>query len=96
MSKIFAHRINTVDFDLNPTFDVEAEYELNTLLEEIGHHYSPGGYRLSIKDFDYLIDRVECPLLKGNLKRDRRWAEIRGLKYVHYYVIGDDWEGNHT
>lgn len=94
MGRIFAHRVNAVDFEIQPTFDCQ-DVELNLLLEdEFSYFYTPAGYRLSLEDIDRLILLLkDDPMQAASFKRDKLWAELHNTNWVHYHVIGDNYDG---
>jgi len=91
---IYAHRINVIDFEIQPSFNCEDD-DLNEILEnEFSHFYTPAGYRLSLSDLDRLILLLkDDPMQAASFKRDKLWAELRNTNFVHYHIIGDDYDG---
>jgi len=94
MGRIYAHRVNSLDFEVQPTFNIR-DTDLNDMLEDLGHFYGQAGYKLSVADLDVLILRLKDtdPMQAASFKRDRRWAELHRTEWVHYHVIGDDYDG---
>lgn len=96
--RVFAHRVNTMDFEIQPSFDILDE-DLEELIEtELGYHYTQAGYKLSIKDLDVLILKLKDtdPLQAASFQRDKLWAQLHRTKWVMYTIIGDsEWNGDY-
>jgi len=91
MARVFAHRVNTIDFEIQPSFNI-LDTDLNDLLEGLDHHYSQAGYKLSVSDIETVILKIKDsdPMQAASFKRDLRWAKLHRTKWVMYTIIGDN------
>ena len=87
---VSAHRINHVDFEVSPTFNLVLDTDVIDALEELGHWLQDIGYRIALEDLQTIINQCkDNELVCGHFKRDLRWAQIREKQYVYYHIIGD-------
>ncbi len=92
---VSAHRVNAVDFEIQPSFNVELDDHVIHLLEtEFDYYYSPAGYKLSITNLAFLIEKLQDddPMVTASFKRDLLWAKMHNTNFVMYHIVGDTWE----
>jgi len=91
------HRVNSIDFEIQPTFNVNDTEIIDLIEDEFGKWYCQAGYKLSVDDLNLLILKLKDsdPMAAASFKRDKLWAELHRTKWVLYTVIGDnEWNGN--
>ena len=90
MNTVSAHRVNSFDFEIQPSFNLILDDDVVNALESMGHYLEDLGYRLTLDEMQDLIDQVsDNSLVVGHLKKDLRWAQLRKQKYVYYYLVGE-------
>ena len=93
--RAYAHRIDQIDFNINPSFNVMDQDVVDLIEDTLGIHYSQAGYKFSVRELDELIlaSKDSDPMLCAVFKRDRRWAELHSTDWVSYTIVGDIYDG---